>query len=151
MVLMAYGTPTYQSPPPAVAYGSWLQRVAAYLLDGVITGVPLLIGVALASAVGGGTGMALYLLLALVSLVIHIYNRWIMAGRTGQSWGKKVVGLRLIAEQTGQPIGAGMAFVRDLAHIVDGVICYVGYLFPLWDVKRQTIADKMLSTVVVTV
>jgi uncharacterized RDD family membrane protein YckC len=42
-----------------------------------------------------------------------------------------------------------MAFVRDIAHIVDSVICFVGYLFPLWDSKRQTLADKIVGTVVV--
>ena len=42
-----------------------------------------------------------------------------------------------------------MAFLRDLAHFVDAVICYVGFLFPLWDSKRQTLADKIVSTVVV--
>jgi len=33
------------------------------------------------------------------------------------------------------------------AHIIDGLICNIGYLFPLWDAKRQTIADKIMSTV----
>ena len=41
-----------------------------------------------------------------------------------------------------------MAFVRDIAHIVDAIICYVGFLFPLWDGKKQTLADKMVHTVV---
>ena len=62
-----------------------------------------------------------------------------------------MAGVKLVKEVTGQPIGMGMAFVRDLAHIVDSLICYVGWLFPLWDAKRQTLADKMLGTVVVTV
>jgi hypothetical protein len=34
---------------------------------------------------------------------------------------------------------------------VDSIICYVGYLFPLWDQQRQTLADKIMSTVVVVV
>ena len=42
---------------------------------------------------------------------------------------------------------AGMALVRDLAHIVDGFF-YLGYLWPLWDATRQTFADKICSTVV---
>ena len=42
-----------------------------------------------------------------------------------------------------------MAFVRNLCHIIDGAICYIGFLFPLWDAKRQTFADKILATVVV--
>jgi uncharacterized RDD family membrane protein YckC len=32
--------------------------------------------------------------------------------------------------------------------VLDG-FCYVGYLWPLWDDKRQTFADKILGTVVV--
>ena len=81
---------------------------------------------------------------------ITIWNRYVRAGRTGQSWGKKVVGIRLVRESDGRPIGAGMAFVRDLAHIVDGFL-YLGYLWPLWDEKKQTLDDKIFSTLVVRV
>ena len=60
-----------------------------------------------------------------------------------------MLNLRLVSEETGQPIGMLMAFVRDICHIVDSIICYIGYLFPLWDAKRQTIADKIVKTVVI--
>ncbi len=36
-----------------------------------------------------------------------------------------------------------------LAHFLDSLACYVGWLWPLWDPKRQTFADKIMSTVVV--
>ena len=42
-----------------------------------------------------------------------------------------------------------MAFVRQLAHILDGIPCYIGYLWPLWDAKRQTFADKVIGTYVI--
>jgi uncharacterized RDD family membrane protein YckC len=125
-----------------VAYANWAQRVGAYLIDAVPAWILILIGVITRSLV-------VYLLFALASLAWVIYNRWIQAGRTGQSLGKRTLGLRLISENTGEPIGAGMAFARDICHIVDSIICYIGWLFPLWDAKRQTIADKILSTVVV--
>lgn len=51
-------------------------------------------------------------------------------------------------ENTGQPIGTGRAFLRDLAHALDGIPFYLGYLWPLWDAKRQTFSDKVCSTVV---
>jgi len=89
-----------------------------------------------------------YILFWLVALGYQIYNRWILGGQ-GQSWGKRVIGIRLISEETGQPIGALNAFLRDICHIVDGIICGVGYLFPLWDAKRQTLADKIMRTVVI--
>jgi uncharacterized RDD family membrane protein YckC len=136
-------------------YASWGTRVGAYLIDALIV-LPFSI---IAAVVGGpsvdaqsgavsGPGPLYYVFLLLAFLVTG-YNRWFLAGRTGQSWGKKALGVRLVKEATGQPIGAGMAFLRDLAHFVDGIICYIGYLFPLWDAKKQTLADKIVSTLVV--
>ena len=57
--------------------------------------------------------------------------------------------MKLIGERTGQPIGAGLSFVRQLAHIVDSILCNLGYLWPLWDRKRQTFSDKIMSTIVI--
>jgi hypothetical protein len=42
-----------------------------------------------------------------------------------------------------------MAFARDICHILDSLACYIGWLFPIWDAKRQTFADKIVSTVVI--
>jgi uncharacterized RDD family membrane protein YckC len=125
-------------------YANWGQRVGAYLID--------VIPVAILDGIGYATrNFGVYALLALVGLGITAYNRWFQAGKTGQSWGKRALGITLLSEQTGQPIGAGMAFVRDICHFVDAIICYIGFLFPLWDAKRQTLADKIVRTVVVPV
>jgi uncharacterized RDD family membrane protein YckC len=149
---MDYAATNYT--PAAATYANWLQRVGAYLVDSIIAGIPAGIGAAIFAATStngkpSSAGTAIYIVLLLVSLGLSVYNRWILAGRTGQSWGKKALGIRLVGLETGQPIGGGMAFVRDLAHIVDGIICYIGFLFPLWDAKRQTLADKIVKTVVV--
>ena len=91
----------------------------------------------------------LYLIGFVYVVAVAVWNRW-MKGGQGQTVGRKVAGVTLINSQ-GQPLGFGMAFVRDLCHIVDNVICYIGWFFPLWDAKRQTLADKILNTTVVTV
>jgi uncharacterized RDD family membrane protein YckC len=153
-----YGTPPYGPPPgyaqaPAGQYASWIERVGGYLIDAIITAPFSILAATLGRGTDEATGLptfnALYWVFALLGLVLSGYNRWYLQGKTGQSWGKKALNIRLISESTGQPIGMGMAFVRDLAHIIDSIICFVGYLFPLWDAKRQTLADKILSTVVV--
>lgn len=136
---MAYANPSAEA---AAAYANWGQRVGALLIDEVPVIVVMLIGVALRSS-------AVLILAYLVALGWAIYNRWYLGGTTGQSWGKKVLNVRLVKETTGQPIGAGMAFVRDIAHAVDSLICYIGWLFPLWDAKRQTLADKIVGSVVI--
>ncbi|WP_436521280.1 RDD family protein [Actinoplanes sp. HUAS TT8] len=159
-----YGQPGYgQQPPyggapgygqPGVSgYASWLQRVGAYLIDGFAVAPITIIGEIIGRDTDPVTGLptynGLYWIFALIAFVVSGYNRWYQAGKTGQSWGKKALGIRLVNANTGQPIGGGFAFLRDLAHIVDGIICLIGYLFPLWDAKKQTLADKIVSTVVV--
>jgi uncharacterized RDD family membrane protein YckC len=129
------------STMPATAYANWLQRVGAYLIDEAPIWIVYLIL--------GRINVGLAAIVGLLSLGWTIYNRWYLGGTTGQSLGKKVLNLRLVSEETGQPIGMLMAFVRDICHIIDAVICYVGFLFPLWDAKRQTIADKIVKTVVI--
>jgi uncharacterized RDD family membrane protein YckC len=131
---------TYAATP--ATYANWGQRVGGYLIDVVPLVILVFIGVATHSVI-------LILLLDLVALVVSGYNRWYMAGTTGQSWGKKALGLKLVSESTGAPIGAGMAFARDICHFLDSIACYIGWLFPLWDAKRQTFADKILSTIVI--
>jgi uncharacterized RDD family membrane protein YckC len=127
---------------------TWPVRVGAYIVDllpyAVVVGLGSLIG----TGSDGSRGVIYYLGL-LLGLGWLVYDRWILGGQ-GQSWGKKLLGLRLIKEETGQPIGAGMAFVRDILHVVDS-ICLIGFLFPLWDAKRQTFSDKILGTVVTKV
>ena len=133
----------YSQPP----YASWLTRVGAYLVDALPVWVLLAMGAALVGHGGAGAGIGIIFYLAALGWIG--YNRWYRAGTTGQSLGKSATNVRLSNEQTGTPIGAGLAFLRDLAHIVDAIICYVGFLFPLWDGKRQTLADKIVGTVVV--
>lgn len=70
-------------------------------------------------------------------------------GVTGQSPGKAIMGIRLVNEQ-GEQIGSGPGIARKFAHIVDSLVCLLGWLLPLVDAKRQTIADKLLQTYVVT-
>jgi hypothetical protein len=70
---------------------------------------------------------------------------------TGSSIGKSVPSFKVVSERTGQPIGFGMSIGRQIAHIVDGIIRYIGHLLPLWDPKRRTLADKIMSTVCVPI
>jgi uncharacterized RDD family membrane protein YckC len=135
---------------------NWPQRVGAYLIDGLIAGIPLFLALFLFNPAPGetpnGATTLVIFLLYVVFLAVTLYNRWILQGRTGQSWGKQVLNVRLLRMQDGQPVGAAVAFLRDLAHILDGLPCIllpIGFLWPIWDAKRQTFADKIVNTVVV--
>jgi uncharacterized RDD family membrane protein YckC len=130
---------------------SWGERVVAYLIDWVIIVVPaivLVIIAIIAGAIATVLGLLVYLVLFVYWLGAVFYVIGFQNG-LGASPGKKITGLRVISEATGQPIGGGMGIARQVCHILDG-FCLIGYLFPLWDPKRQTFADKIIKTVVTT-
>jgi len=92
-------------------------------------------------------GMIVYVLAYALVFAYWIWNWGYRQGTTGQSIGKSVMKFKVISEKTGQPIGFGLSIVRQIAHVVDSLVCYIGWLFPLWDAKRQTLADKIMSTI----
>jgi uncharacterized RDD family membrane protein YckC len=144
-----YGQPAGYGYTPD--YANWFKRVGSYLIDQIalaLAGIPLWVeGTVTVTGEPSGASLLLMLLGLVITIAFWVWNICLRQGRTGYSLGKTALGTKLISEQTGQPIGPGMSFVRQLCHILDG-ICYIGYLWPLWDRKRQTFADKIVSTVV---
>jgi uncharacterized RDD family membrane protein YckC len=165
-----YGAPT----PP---YASWGARAGAFIIDGLIgtaamipfyVGYGLLIGGAAAGGVSeydpntglytsagepNGALMAVGGILMfigfLVSLAFLFWNYGLKQGKTGYTIGKGVLGIKVVKEADGQVLGTWFSIGRQFVHILDSMACYIGYLWPLWDDKRQTFADKILTTIVV--
>jgi len=55
-----------------------------------------------------------------------------------------------VVRRDGKAIGAWGLMLRDLAHLLDTAPLLVGWLWPLWDSKKQTFADKIIGSVVVS-
>ncbi len=72
-------------------------------------------------------------------------------GRTGQTWGRKAMGYKVVDADTGQPIGALKALGRYLVSAILDGICYIGYLWPLLDPRKQKWSDKAMNTIAVKV
>jgi uncharacterized RDD family membrane protein YckC len=70
-------------------------------------------------------------------------------GATGSSIGKSVMRFQVVDGRTWRPIGFTASVLRQFVHLVDAVVCFVGFLVPLWDARRQTLADKLMNTVCV--
>ncbi len=156
--------------PTRVYYASWGRRVLGYLVDsflGAVASIGVFVGYFqlldqieyTTDAFGNrtladtteisSTTLGILVIGALISLIFNVWNVVIRQGTTGYSLGKTAVGIRLVKASTGQPMGAGLCFVRQLAHYVDSLICYLGWLWPLWDSRKQTIADKIMGSVVI--
>ncbi len=122
--------------------GFW-RRFAASFIDGLVLGV---VSVILRAILGttGGTGLGV--------LVGAGYYTW-FHGSTGQTPGDAVLGIRVVdaQERLGRPIGFQRAFVRWLVSIVSGLVLLLGYLWMLWDPRKQTWHDKAAGSLPIKV
>lgn len=150
------------------AYASWGSRFGAFLIDFLVAGlVPLIavfVAIALEQSLQGCLGDSAcqasrekvrvpiiigLLVIALLWAVIAQIVILVKEGK-GASPGKKAMKIRLIREENGQPLGFGRALLRRICHALDSAPCSIGYLWPAWDAKGQTFADKVMRTVVVS-
>ena len=122
---------------PRAGFG---RRLAASLIDNVLLFVPYLILVAILDPT---LAYALYLVLAIA------YFIYFEGGPSGQTLGKRALGIRVVDFRTGGPIGYGRGAIRYVGRIVSSLPLLLGYLWMLWDREKQTWHDKFASDVVV--
>lgn len=168
----AYG----QIPQPGTTstgeeYVPWSGRVFAYLIDAAPAIVIVLIAnlihsitktstTEVVAQVGGeditaevtqasATGTLTQVIATLVILLYWFWNKGYREGKTGKSIGKQALSYSTLSETTGKPIGPKAGCIRVLLLWVDFAICYIGVLWPLWDVKNQTLlSDRFTGAIV---
>jgi len=141
------------APPGQLA--GWPIRVGASILDSILQSIPWILGLVLSVAVSGdsddlspASGIALGAGF-LVAILVWVWNRVIQQGRTGQSFGKKLTGLKVVHQQTGQLIGMGANLGREVLAQIFNQLCFLNLLWPLWDEKQQTWHDKVVNDIVI--
>ena len=179
--------PGYGSPPPPGAGGpvapafssnvmgryalaSWLSRVGAQLIDGLIIGVGALIlflpigaalGVAGASDSNTGLGAAIVGLLfwvLCVTIIAILYAPLMMARTNGKTLGRMAMNIRVV-KTNGEPITFGFAMLREVVvkslvfgiagSFTFGLAPLLDVLWPLWDEENRALHDFIVSTRVV--
>jgi uncharacterized RDD family membrane protein YckC len=129
--------------PSGPRAGFW-QRFGALILDGLVLLVPTIIVVAIL-----GNGGAANLITTLIGIAYYVT---LEGGATGQTLGKKALGIRVYDFRGGGgPIGYGRAFVRYLVRIISAIPLFLGYFWMLWDKEKQCWQDKAAGSVVVPV
>ncbi|BBY59526.1 RDD family protein [Mycolicibacterium sarraceniae] len=167
--------PAGQSVPqlPQSAYTSWFTRVVAWIIDYLPVFVISGIGVGVLFATQdtscltesteyaadstcatdpSATGQAAMTGSIVLAYLYLIWNLGWRQGKTGSSIGKSIMKFKVVSEKTGQPIGFWLSVVREVLYnvalyVCAGILWLVAVLFPLWDSKRQTLVDKILSTI----
>jgi uncharacterized RDD family membrane protein YckC len=139
-------------------YSSWGRRVGAYLLDTLVLVVPLITIIIIALAAGNpededDSSWAVIGFAYLATLLLPFVYYTVMHGRaSGQTLGKKWLGIAVKEDSAEGSIGYGRAFGRYAIIFVFGLFILpiiLDYLWPLWDKKNQALHDKVVSSVVV--
>jgi len=107
------------------------------VIDALVVGV---VNAILRAALGGvGVGLGI-----LVSLSYFTYFH----GSRGYTPGDAALRIRVVdvRDRPGEVIGYGRAFGRWLMSIVSGLVLLLGYLWMLWDARKQTWHDKAVGS-----
>jgi len=138
----SYQQPAYQPPAgdgPSGPRASFGRRLVAAIIDGILLGIPG----GILYAINTTLGYVVQLLLTVA------YLTYLEGSPSGQTVGKKAMGIRVIDFRTGGSIGYGRAFIRWIGRYVSAIACLLGYFWMLWDKEKQTWHDKFANDVVV--
>jgi uncharacterized RDD family membrane protein YckC len=138
------------------------ERLVAYIIDAVVVGliVAIPVGCVAVAAVSMGdrestTGVAVNLAILLLTLFLAAAGSILYYGlawsRSGQTLGKKVMGLQVVTGEGNLP-----GFWCSVGRVVIGyglssAAFNLGFLWMLWDEGQQTWHDKIFNTFVVKV
>lgn len=152
--------PPVRAPIPTSApvamydYASFSRRVIASLIDGTILSiVSFVVGGLLAVLFDSSDAVAVVSSIAALGLYFWYYTHFY--ARSGQTPGKRVVGIRVIAAD-GSLLTGGKAFGRVLVYFIESLMIYfivgiLGFLWMLWDKDKQTWHDKIVKSYVIRV
>ena len=115
------------------------------MLLSILTGILYGIFAALGADSSRGIADAIGIVLAIS------YFAYFEGGPTGQTIGKRIMGIRVVRFATGGPLGYGLGIGRYFSRILSSIVCFLGYFWALWDREKQCWHDKICSTVVVPV
>lgn len=130
----------YGGNGPSGPRASWGRRFVAYLIDLILITIAGLIVLAVSNQAVS----------SLANLVFGFaYFAYFEGGASGQTLGKRALGIRVIDYRTGGAIGYGRGLIRYLGKIISSIPCLLGFFWALWDKEKQTWHDKIATTVVV--
>jgi uncharacterized RDD family membrane protein YckC len=128
------------------------QRLGAFLFDLLLFLILLMASTFLLSSFSRKSivsSNAMLLAFYLIAFALYAFNFVLLAGRAGQTIGKRLVGIRIVREN-GEPVGFVQVVLR---HVVGYALSmlggFLGFVWVIWDSKYQGWHDKIARTIVV--
>lgn len=125
-------------------YAEFLTRFAAIFIDGVI--ISIASSLVSTTSINADNGMIGSSTPGFLVGGLYYVLMWTYSG--GQTLGKKVMKIRVVRED-GKPVDLQTSILRYLGYMVSGLVFGLGFLWVLFDARRQGWHDKIAHTLVV--
>ena len=145
------------APPTHIFIGTYEQagfglRYGAWMFDFLITLIAIMSFTFVITAVGHRSVVDSndnLLIVAGLTMLLIVLNFVVLAGRSGQSAGMRILGIQ-IAREDGKPFTMKHAALRHLVgYPLSMAGFFLGFLWMLWDPRQQGWHDKLAGTIVV--
>lgn len=134
---------------PAVAPVGWRTRAIAFGID-LLPGAVVVATTAMSAMCFPRGGVWWWLAMTITAAVIlaTAVNRVLLPVITGWSLGRAFTGIEVVRGGAGPApaVGAGRLLAREVAHLLDTVPLFLGWLWPLRDRRGRTFADMLART-----
>jgi len=130
----------------SLVYASFVQRLVAYIVDGLIVGIAqVIIGFILGAILPASLASVVS---GVIGLIIGIgYFAYLESSEKQATIGKQLMKLK-VTDIDGGRISMGTAILRYLAKILSALILMVGFLMVLFTEKKQGLHDILAKTLV---
>jgi uncharacterized RDD family membrane protein YckC len=136
-----------------------MPRLGAVLLDGFIPSLLMIpagvigwiISLSLPAMPSDTMQIVAIFVMLLTYVAIMSYSALVLAlWASGLTPGKWMLGIQVIKRDTGAPAGFWrMALRQIVGQWISAILCYIGFLWALFDANRQTWHDKIAKTLVI--
>jgi uncharacterized RDD family membrane protein YckC len=147
---------TAQNPTSKTAqgdnqYAGIGRRFVASVIDGLIVGIiSAVLSLPTTYMANQQSVQPMGLMLQILSYVLGAVYYVYFIGKSGQTLGKKAMGVKVVKLETGVHPDYVGAFLREVVgKILSSIVFGLGYLWAVWDDKKQTWHDKIAGTIVV--
>ena len=128
-------------------YAGRLHRFLAFLVDAIVISIIILVlgEVGVIDPLGNEAGASTQVVEAVIAFGYYI----LLTAAFGATLGKMALGIKVV-DESGQKAGFFKVLIREtIGKVVSGLILLLGYIWVLFDGRRQGWHDKIAATFVV--
>lgn len=140
-------------PVPPVKYAGFGIRWVAFIVDGLIIGIPLFLIYLTIFSLNTFSVPEDDIIIPIIQTIINLiftYSYFIITTYfKGATFGKMMVGIHVVSADGSRPSFGGIFLRETVGRFLSGLLLFIGYIMVFFTQKKQSLHDKIAKTVVI--